>query len=170
MSELLIGCGNSRRKPLKFEGSTDVWNDLTTLDIDPDCKPDVLHDLTVCPYPFADNQFDEIHAYEVLEHCGKQGDWRLFFRQFDEFWRILKPNGLFIATVPMWDSVWAWGDPGHSRVITRETLIFLNQQEYELQIGKTSMTDYRSVYKGNFHSCGVVEVEVSLGFALKAIK
>ena len=29
--------------------------------------------------PFGDDAFDEIHAYEVLEHTGRQGDWRFFF-------------------------------------------------------------------------------------------
>jgi SAM-dependent methyltransferase len=101
--------------------------------------------------PFDDNEFDEVHAYSVLEHCGTQGDFRFFFAQFEDFWRILKPNGLFIGIVPAWNGEWAWADPGHRRVITRESLIFLDQREYK-QVGKTAMCDYRWCYKGDFRS------------------
>jgi len=66
-TELLIGCGNSRDKRLMRLGDTKEWSCLTTLDFSPDAKPDVIHDLEVLPYPFEDNSFDEIHAYEVLE-------------------------------------------------------------------------------------------------------
>ena len=55
-----------------------------------------------------------------------------------------------MASVPRWDSVWAFGDPGHTRVINEGTLSFLNQDEYMKQVGKTSMTDYREVYKVSF--------------------
>jgi SAM-dependent methyltransferase len=167
--ELLIGCGNNRDKKVHGTWTTPEWSELTTLDIDAGVNPDVVHDLNQLPYPFEDNQFDEIHAYEVLEHCGQQGDWRFFFAQFSEFWRILKPDGLFVATVPMWDSPWAWGDPGHTRVITRGSLIFLDQREY-LQVGTSAMTDYRSVWKGDFQGFAAIEKEHSFGFILKCVK
>lgn len=167
--ELLIGCGHSRKKYVTGTWTTPDWSRLTTLDVDPAVGPDVVHDLNVLPYPFADNEFDEIHAYEVLEHCGRQGDWRFFFAQFYEFWRMLKPNGFLVATVPMWDSPWAWGDPGHTRVIPKEALIFLDQREY-VQVGKSSMTDYRGAWKGNFQCYACTETEHQFGFILQAIK
>lgn len=167
--ELLIGCGNSRDKKVNGSWTTPDWVSLTTLDIDPSTKPDVVHDLNVLPYPFPDNHFDEIHAYEVLEHCGRQGDWKFFFDQFYEFWRILKPDGLLVGTVPMWDSMWAWGDPGHTRVITKGSLFFLDQREY-VQIGQTAMTDYRQWWKGDFQRYAQVEKSDQFGFILQAIK
>ena len=168
--ELLLGCGNSRAKKVTGSWTTPDWDNLTTLDIDPGCKPDVVHDLDVLPYPFDEDSFDEVHGYEVLEHCGQQGDWKFFFAQFHEFWRILKPDGLFVATVPMWDSEWAWGDPGHKRIITKGSLLFLDQREY-VQIGSDSaMTDYRPWWKGNFQPFAIIEKETAFGFILKAIK
>lgn len=168
-AELLIGCGNSREKRIALVGRPETFQNPTTLDLDPANGCDVAHDLCVTPYPFDDNQFDEIHAYEVLEHCGAQGDWKLFFAQFSEFWRILKPDGIMCATVPMWDSHWAWGDPGHTRVITRGSISYLDQDHYE-QIGKTSTSDYRAVWKGNFHVIGAQDSEHHFAFVLQAKK
>lgn len=168
--ELLLGCGNSRDKKVHGTWTTKEWSNLTTLDVDPGVNPDVVWDLTnPAQLPFDDNSFDEIHAYEVLEHIGQQGDFRAFFRQFYDYWRILKPDGLFVATVPMWDSPWAWGDPGHTRIITKGSLIFLDPREYS-QIGKSSMTDYRPWWKGNFQGYAAIEEKDTFGFILKAIK
>lgn len=169
MPELLLGCGADRRKKIKFPESPEAWTELVTADIDPACSPDIVLDLNQLPYPWADNHFDEVHAYEVLEHCGAQGDWRFFFAQFDELWRILKPGGYLVATTPMWDSPWAWGDPGHRRIISRESLIFLDRDEYA-QVGKTAMTDYRAHFKCNFRLMGVTEENDTFGFVLRAIK
>jgi hypothetical protein len=151
MAELLIGCGNSRVKKLQLDGDSE-WKDLTTLDMNPAHNPDVLWDLEKFPYPFhpRDNRFDEIHAYDVLEHTGQQGDWFFFFRQWTEFWKLLKPGGLFFATTPMPLSHWAWGDPGHKRIICAESLVFLSQKNYAEQVGKTSMCDYRPWWGGDF--------------------
>ncbi len=168
--ELLIGCGNNRSKRIKHGDIQGEWHNLTTLDIDPSCKPDVVHDLNVLPYPFEDGAFDEIHAYECLEHCGKQGDWKFFFDQFSEFHRILKPGGILCGTVPMWDSPWAWADPGHTRVIPKESLYLLHQKLYDDEVGKTSLTDYRPFYKADFELVAQNETEHQFGFILKAIK
>jgi SAM-dependent methyltransferase len=169
-SELLIGCGNSRVKKIRHGDLSEQWQNLTTLDIDVDCKPDVVHDMAVFPLPFADNSFDEIHAYEVLEHTGTQGDWRFFFNQFAELYRIIKPGGLLIGTCPMWDSQWAWGDPGHTRIINKTHLLYLNQDLYKQEVGQTTVTDYRWYWKGDFEMLAHVEQQESFGFVLRARK
>lgn len=170
---LLLGAGNQRMKSLQCPDSPDrtfAGYDLVTLDIDPTTSPDVLHDLNVLPLPFADDEFDEIHAYEVMEHCGRQGDWQFFFAQFAEIWRILKPGGLFCATVPAWDSMWAWADPGHTRVIAEGNLIFLCQPEYAKQIGKTSMTDYSATWRGDFDIRASGTERDTFAFVLATVK
>jgi len=169
--ELLIGCGNNLKKKVTFNEIPLEWSgELITLDNDPTVDCDVRHDLNQIPYPFDDDMFDEIHAYEVLEHCGRQGDWRFFFDQFSEFHRILKPGGFFIATCPMWDSQWAWGDPGHTRLICDGSLTFLSQKEYERQVGVTAMTDYRGWYKADFDLFAKDETDDTFGFVLRAVK
>ena len=169
--ELLIGCGNSRKKAVTFEGIPSEWSkDLITLDCDESCNPHIVHDLNHFPYPFDSDMFDEIHAYEVLEHCGKQGDWRFFFDQFSELHRILKPGGWMIGSCPNWDSVWAWSDPGHTRIISPQMLTFLSQAEYTKQVGINPMTDYRFCYEADFEMWAVKEEEHNFGFVMRAIK
>lgn len=165
--ELLIGCGATRDKRL---GEGPEWSGLVTLDSNPVHVPDVVWDLEQLPLPFEDSSFDEIHAYEVLEHTGSQGGWRFFFAQWSDFWRILKPGGMFYGTVPYWESVWAWGDPSHKRVVMQEQFTFLIQPEYTRQIGKTSMSDFRFCYKADFDLEVSARDEESWRFGLRAVK
>ena len=167
--ELLIGCGRNHTKQISFDDKKD-WINLTTLDLNPEHNPDIVWDLEQIPYPFEDNVFDEIHAYEVLEHCGSQGDYKFFFAQFEEFYRILKPNGKLIATVPHYTSPWAWGDPSHKRIIQIESLTFLDQMEYTEQVGKTAMSDFRYIYKSDFKLIAYNQQEHNIGFIIEAIK
>ncbi len=166
--ELLIGCGNNKKKQLAIPELGEEWKDLVTLDMDPNCDPDVQWNLEDIPYPFEDDSFEEIHAYEVLEHFGQQGDWKAFFAHFTEFHRILKPGGMFFGVVPTWDSEWAWGDPGHTRVINEGTISFLQQKIYAEDIGETTMTDYRHTYKVDYEIEGMQETNGRLCFVLKA--
>ncbi len=171
--ELLIGCGKRYEKLVVVEElMPQKWTELITLDIDENIKPrpNVIHDLEDLPLPFDDDMFDEIHAYEVLEHTGQQGDWRFFFNQFYEFWRILKPGGLFVGTVPMWDGVWAWGDPGHKRIISSANLVYLSQKEYKVQVGSGAMTDYRDYWDGDYELLAANEKGETFAFVIRAIK
>ena len=168
MSELLLGCGSNRAKKLSYGGRSE-WAALTTLDYNEDHKPDVVHDLNRISLPFDDETFDEIHAYEVLEHLGTQGDWRFFFAQWTDFWRVLKPDGLFFATCPAASSPWAWGDPSHTRIIGPECLIFLNQPAYA-QVGTTPMSDFRHVYRADFDIIHSKTAGDHFEFVLRAVK
>lgn len=168
--ELLIGCGNSRDKKIYLDDNSKEWTNLTTIDIDPNCGADVIHDLNIMPWPFEDDFFDEIHAYDVLEHLGRQGDYESFFSHFSEMYRILKPGGVIIASTPSLESRWLWGDPGHTRYIGPECLVFLNQNEYKQQIGLSQMTDYRKVWKGDFEVIAHQGNQEDFQFVLEAIK
>ena len=156
MRQLLLGSGGSRKKKMVHELTPDKeFTDLVTLDIAG--VADIYHDLDNLPYDFfRDETFDEIHAYEVLEHCGTQGDEKFFFEQFNEFWRILKPGGVFCASVPSHESVWAFGDPGHKRVLPPCVFNFL-AEEFYAQLGTTPCADYRHLIKGYWKLIGIDE-------------
>ena len=64
----------------------------------------------------------------------------------------MKPDAKMFISTPNYKGMWAWSDPGHRRVISDGTLVFLDQEEYKRQIGKTSMTDYRECDHGDFKS------------------
>lgn len=164
--ELLLGSGARTEKLVAHDGDLS-WKNLTTLDMSAEHKPDVVWNLDNPSLPFAANTFDEVAAYDTLEHCGAQGDWRFFFRQFDDFWRILKPGGRFMGICPKATSPWAWGDPGHTRVILPETLVFLDRTNY----GKPPMTDYRPYFHGDFHLEHCADCsEHQYAFVLRAVK
>jgi len=169
MSELLLGCGSNRVKKLAVNGRTD-WQALTTLDYNADHRPDVVYDMAQLPLPFADDSFDEIHAYECLEHVGSQGDFRFFFAQFSDLWRILRPGGVIVGTVPLPSSPWAWGDPSHTRVIPKESFVFLCQPQYTAQVGITPMSDFRFCYRADFDVVHMREKDINLEFGLRAVK
>jgi len=162
---LMLGAGSAPPKRKLTDpqfSASEEETEWVTLDIMERNKPDILFDLnwiertdmTVATHglrdgylcnqiPVPDETFDEIHAYEVMEHYGKQGDWEGFFQGMKELWRILKPGGMLIGTVPKYTSEWAWGDPGHTRVITKGTLSFLMKASYENKSSNEPRTDYQ---------------------------
>lgn len=173
MKQLLLGCGRARDRRVSLDGVR-TFNELTTLDMSKSVGADIVWHLERTPWPFKDNSFDEIHAYEVLEHLGRQGAYTSFFDCFAEIWSILKPDGLLCATCPSMASRWAWGDPGHTRIIAPETLVFLDQSQYVMQLDlpetPTSMTDYRDVYKADFATRLCDDDGESFRFILQAVK
>lgn len=158
---LLIGCGNSRVKKVQPGGSPEWVGELVTIDMDPNCGADIVMNLDGLgarslrhPWkkrlPFPDAYFDELAAYDVLEHFGVQGDWRGWFLEMAEFHRVLKPNGLFGIIVPIEKD--AFADPGHTRFFSINHFAFLSQDFYDSNIKKgTSATDYRWFWKLNFN-------------------
>jgi SAM-dependent methyltransferase len=197
--ELLIGCGHARDKRIEprqclKETSLEAlpshpahykWSQLETLDYEGLCNPDIVWDISRAPWcrpigedhhepdavqPLSESSYDEVHAYEVLEHVGQQGDFRAFFKVFSEIWRVLKPGGLLAATCPSRFSEWYWGDPGHTQGIPPAKLIFLSQEAYTDQQGRTQMTDYRRVYHADFTILHSSDDKVTHLFVLQAVK
>lgn len=155
---LLLGAGNSRKKKFALALAPDWTGELVTLDMDPDCGADIQWNLEDRPLPFDNDEFDELAAYDVLEHVGRQGDWKGFFDEFAEYWRILKPGGMFGIVVPIGGDMLA--DPGHTRFFHLNYFGFLSQQFYEdnLKIG-AAVTDYRWYWKKNFNIIHHVQKE-----------
>lgn len=98
MTILNMGCGKTR-----IPGSIGV--DRVKID---GCV-DIVHDLDVLPYPFADSSADEIHFYHVLEHLTDP------IKKMEEVWRILKPGGTLYLRVPHFSGMGAFTDITHRR-------------------------------------------------------
>lgn len=92
--------------------------------------PDIVCDLCSEPIPFVNDSVDEVHSCHFLEHVD-------ISRMLDEIYRVLKPNGIFVAVLP-----WALSNaglyPGHTAFYTDEWWR-LNKQVNDLFI----LTEFR---------------------------
>jgi predicted SAM-dependent methyltransferase len=82
MRKLNLGCG------------TDYKEGFVNVDFHSHLQIEVMHDLNVIPYPFADGEFDYILASHVLEHLDRP------FVIMKELHRILKKDGELHVKVP----------------------------------------------------------------------
>jgi len=90
-----VGCGQN-----KFPGAIGI-------DANPRTQADIIHDLGVFPYPFGDDEFDEVISRHVIEHVPDV----LGF--VNELHRITKPGGRIKIVTPHYSNPdWAT-DPTH---------------------------------------------------------
>ncbi|HEV8396897.1 MAG TPA: methyltransferase domain-containing protein [Vicinamibacterales bacterium] len=92
---LNIGCGRVHRQG------------AVNLDISPDVGADVVHDLNRLPWPFQDGRFEQIYAYDVLEHVNDVP------RVLEEIHRVSRPGATLHVTVPHFSSANAFTDLTH---------------------------------------------------------
>ena len=85
---------------------------------------DVVHDLNVFPYPFEDNEFDEIYCSHVLEHVDD------LLGVVEELSRISKPGGRIKVVAPYFASQGAFNDPTHKRFFTYKTFGYFSSGGY----------------------------------------
>lgn len=100
LKKLNLGAGENKKA-----GYINVdFNSLT--------EPDVCHDLNSLPYPFADETFDIIEAFHVLEHLDKP------FLVMKELHRLLKKEGELIIKVPHFSRGFTHAEHTHGFDIT----------------------------------------------------
>ena len=97
---LHLGCG--MRKEPKSLG----------IDINPDSDADIIHDLNIYPYPFKNNQFNQIVAEHILEHLDD------IPKVMEELHRITRNNGKIIITGSHFTSTDSFTDPTHKHFFT----------------------------------------------------
>jgi predicted SAM-dependent methyltransferase len=111
--KLNLGCGNRY-----MEGWVNL--DISNKDIYGDeCKIDVKHDLEKFPWPFKDNEFDEVLIRHTLEHLKDIN------KVMKEMTRITKNNGIITIVVPHFSCHLAYRDPTHLHFFTSETINYI---------------------------------------------
>jgi len=92
---LNLGCG---RKPDP---------NAVNVDITPDTKPDVVHDLNVFPWPFPDNRFEKVVLWDVIEHLDS------VLKVMEEVHRISRPGAVLELATPHFSCSNSFTDPTH---------------------------------------------------------
>ncbi len=112
-------------------------------------KPDIVHDLETFPYPFNDNEIDEIKLIHVLEHIGQSPD--IFIEIIKQLYRICCDQAIIHISVPHPRHDDFLADPTHVRPITTLGLslfdLELNKQWQKMGAANTPMA---IIHKVNF--------------------
>lgn len=103
-----VGCGKNK---LKNSVGIDFYKDS-----------DIIHDLNRFPYPVKANSFDKIYSRHCLEHLA------FFEETMDEFYRIIKKDGLIEIIVPFYASSGA-SHPTHKRFFNYHSFDFFEPNE-----------------------------------------
>ena len=113
MSRVLeIGVGFRR------QADTDVSIDKSAY-----CKPDIVRDVAKRGIPFADNTFDKVYCFEVIEHIDSYDD---FIFLLNEIWRVLTPDGIWHFSTPNGVGN-SFNHLTHSRAFTRDSFQILTK-------------------------------------------
>lgn len=113
--KLNLGCGSV---PEDGYVNVDAWDQPGV---------DVVHNLDVFPWPWADGSAEYIRAYDVYEHV----DHPLEFMA--ECHRILEPGGGLYIHTAYWKNVHSFADPTHKRFLTEESFDYWIPGNYRNQ-------------------------------------
>jgi hypothetical protein len=125
----------------------------------------VEHDLEEYPWPWADNTFDEIKAWDILEHVQRP------MKFITEMWRISK-HGAPILVHTSWagktlEARAVWRDPTHVRPFHEDSFHYFDPTQ-----GGFWFSHYGKFYSpARFHIVRIdLEEPDCIGFHLRALK
>jgi SAM-dependent methyltransferase len=96
----------------------DIRDGYLNLDILPLSGVDVVADIELGTLPFRANAFDQVAAFNFLEHLADLP------HVMKETHRILKPQGIAHIRVPHFTHRGAYGDPTHKRFFSYDTFFY----------------------------------------------
>ncbi|MFP5262315.1 MAG: class I SAM-dependent methyltransferase [Blastocatellia bacterium] len=88
--------GSSRRRILDIGCGMNKVPGAVGMDVNPRTAADVIHDLDDVPYPFADDEFDEVIGRHVIEHVRDP------MAVMAELHRVTRHGGTVRLVVPHW--------------------------------------------------------------------
>jgi SAM-dependent methyltransferase len=118
-TSLDIGCGINPRNPFYAKNvcGVDLFSD--------DPRNIKKADLFTEKIPYIDNSFDYVTAFDFIEHVPRviySPNLRFpFVELMNEIYRVLKPEGLFLAHTPIFPFPASFQDPTHVNIITEDT-------------------------------------------------
>jgi hypothetical protein len=135
MNKLNMGCGFSQ-----ISGWINV-------DASSYCKPDIVYDLELFPWPWEENSIDEVLFNHSLEHLGQSTS--VFINIMKELYRICKNGAGVSINVPHPRHDNFINDPTHVRIITPQLLTLfdkeVNDQFIEEGVSNTALAYYCNV-------------------------
>jgi SAM-dependent methyltransferase len=118
-----IGCGRFPRNPYMRDKvyAVDIFDSLND-----DAVIYKRCDIGMERLPFDDAYFDSVSAYDFLEHLPRVAyqnnkSTLPFIHAMNEIYRVLKPEGVFLAITPAYPKESAFVDPTHVNIITKNT-------------------------------------------------
>ncbi len=107
--KLEVGCGDHKRKGY-------IGMDIVLL-----AGVDVIHDMNKIPWPFAQNEFDEIVFDDVLEHSNN------FLGIIEEIYRVGKNSCIIKISVPHYSSDNMYTDPTHTTFFSSRSFNYFDK-------------------------------------------
>lgn len=109
-------------KKLNLGCGTDIRPGYLNIDFEKIQGIDSVYDLNKLPYPFKDNQFNEIIMRNILEHLENP------FEIIKEIHRISEKGARIHIRTPHFSSNNVWGDLQHKRGFNTDTFKNVNMQ------------------------------------------
>ena len=124
-----LGCGESRK-----------IKDAITVDLVDNDSVDIVTNINN-GLPFEDNSIDEIYSYHFLEHVDN-----LEF-VLKEIYRVLKPNGKKIGSVPHFANPYFYSDPTHNSFFGLYSFSYFdkNQKLFKRKVPTFYMSEFFEV-------------------------
>lgn len=100
--------------------------DAVNIDIVSSTNPDLVHDLDVIPWPLPDSRFNEVLAYDVIEHLCD------VVKAMEQINRVCKNGALIKITVPHYSCVNSFTDPTHKHYFSSSSFnYFTGDNEFD---------------------------------------
>ncbi len=111
-------------KKLNIWFGRDIKNGYTNLDKTELEGVGVVHNMNKFPYPFGDNEFDEIYYKHVLEHTND------LIKVMEELYRLSRSKAKIKVIAHYFSGQGAYNDPTHKGFFTWKTFDYFSNKGY----------------------------------------